>query len=392
MGVEAIKVKEASYKQDTKDKTVFYDLRGISNKNQLYKSTLEALKDLKGVGVINSDSQLDDLAANITKVSVLKEKPENITELILKYDRIVLEPTIIESKWYENQKAEVKKKLGTMINIVDKSSLELANKLVKRVDFIIVEFKDDTKIPLEIVLAEAQKSNCQVVMKVKDRQEGQIVFGVLECGADGIIVKINDLYQLYDIYEDVKKMNQKLTQNIIKLRVKRTFYAGMGERACIDFTTKLEKDEGVLLGSFSNGGLLACSETHPLPYMPTRPFRVNAGSLHSYALGKENRTWYLSDLEAGAQLLIVNTKGEARYGTVGRIKIERRPLLCIVAEKPNHEMVNLFMQADWHVRIFDAKGSPVNITNLKPGDEILGYSSQSGRHVGVKVDELIIEQ
>ena len=38
----------------------------------------------------------------------------------------------------------------------------------------------------------------------------------------------------------------------------------------------------VLVGSFGGGFLLCCSETHPLPYMPTRPFRVNAGAVSSY--------------------------------------------------------------------------------------------------------------
>ena len=33
--------------------------------------------------------------------------------------------------------------------------------------------------------------------------------------------------------------------------------------------------------------ILCVSETHPLPYMPTRPFRVNAGAIHSYTLAGE---------------------------------------------------------------------------------------------------------
>jgi len=33
------------------------------------------------------------------------------------------------------------------------------------------------------------------------------------------------------------------------------------------------------VGAFGGGFLLCCSETHPLPYMPTRPFRVNAGAV-----------------------------------------------------------------------------------------------------------------
>ena len=52
----------------------------------------------------------------------------------------------------------------------------------------------------------------------------------------------------------------------------------MGERACVDTTTHFRRDEGILVGSHSKGMVLCVSETHPLPYMPTRPFRVNASS------------------------------------------------------------------------------------------------------------------
>ena len=64
----------------------------------------------------------------------------------------------------------------------------------------------------------------------------------------------------------------------------------MGERACVDTTTHFRRDEGILVGSHSKGMVLCVSETHPLPYMPTRPFRVNAGALHSYTVAEEGRT------------------------------------------------------------------------------------------------------
>ena len=56
---------------------------------------------------------------------------------------------------------------------------------------------------------------------------------------------------------------------------------------------------GFLVGSFGGGFLLCCSETHPLPYMPTRPFRVNAGAVSSYILSSQDRTNYLSELRQG---------------------------------------------------------------------------------------------
>ena len=52
--------------------------------------------------------------------------------------------------------------------------------------------------------------------------------------------------------------------------------AGTGDRVCVDTCSNFFRDEGLLVGAFGGGFLLCCSETHPLPYMPTRPFRVNS--------------------------------------------------------------------------------------------------------------------
>jgi len=126
--------------------------------------------------------------------------------------------------------------------------------------------------------------------------------------------------------------------------------------------------------------------------MPTRPFRINAGSLQTYVLAPDNQTWYLSDLRSGMEVLAVSTNGKARRVSVGRVKIERRPLLYIEVKAADNTVFNVIMQEDWHVRVFGIDGKPINITTLKPGDQVLGYTMEPGRHVGVQVDELIIEQ
>src|SRR6185503_18880266 len=113
----------------------------------------------------------------------------------------------------------------------------------------------------------------------------------------------------------------------------------------------LAQDEGILVGSRSKGLVLCVSETHPLPYMPTRPFRVNAGAIMSYTLADNRRTRYLSELTAGGTVLAVNTSGAARPVPVGRVKIETRPLLSIDAVAPDGRTANLIVQDDWHVRL-----------------------------------------
>jgi len=100
---------------------------------------------------------------------------------------------------------------------------------------------------------------------------------------------------------------------------------------------------------------------------------------------------YLSDLQAGSKVCVVNSKGEARTVTVGRVKIERRPLLLVVAEIEGTE-INVFIQDDWHVRVMGSKGEIIPSAEVKIGDLLLGYLQEPGRHVGYKIDEKIVER
>ena len=77
---------------------------------------------------------------------------------------------------------------------------------------------------------------------------------------------------------------------------------------------------------------------------------------------------------------------------VGRNKIEKRPLLLIQGKIGDVE-INTILQDDWHVRVMGADGEPRNITQLRKGDRLLGCLMQSGgRHVGINIDETIIEK
>ena len=89
--------------------------------------------------------------------------------------------------------------------------------------------------------------------------------------------------------------------------------------------------------------------------------------------------------------MISDLKGKVRRACVGRMKTEVRPLRLIEAEFSEGQRVNVLMQDDWHVRIFSEEGLPLNITELKPGSKILGHLANPGRHVGIKVDEHIVE-
>jgi 3-dehydroquinate synthase II/3-amino-4-hydroxybenzoic acid synthase len=125
--------------------------------------------------------------------------------------------------------------------------------------------------------------------------------------------------------------------------------------------------------------------------MNLRPFRVNAGAVHSYVWMPNDSAEYLTDLKAGSKVLCVNTKGETRTLVVGRVKTEVRPLLLIKGEAGGKE-INVIVQDDWHIRIMGADGKPRNASLIQPGDQLLAYVCQPGRHVGIKVNETILEK
>ena len=60
------------------------------------------------------------------------------------------------------------------------------------------------------------------------------------------------------------------------------------------------------VGNFSRAQFLVMAECRQTEYIPARPFRVNAGPIHAYVLGPDNTTAYLSELSAGAQVLVVS--------------------------------------------------------------------------------------
>lgn len=256
------------------------------------------------------------------------------------------------------------------------------------IEYGLVELEDETNIPLEKIIAELQGEDVTVLKSVETATEAEVAFGVMDVGIDGVSLAPEGVEEVYETAEYTG--NDRGQVDLQALTVTNVEHVGMGTRVCVDTTSLMSKREGMLVGSKSLGGIFVCSETHPLPYMDLRPFRVNAGASHSYVWGPDDRTLYLSELEAGREVLCVDVDGNARSVVVGRSKVEERPLLLIEAEYEGKE-INVILQDDWHVRVMGADGEPINITDLEPGDEVLGHVDEAGRHVGVKVNEDIME-
>jgi 3-dehydroquinate synthase II len=103
-------------------------------------------------------------------------------------------------------------------------------------------------------------------------------------------------------------------------------------------------------------------------------------------------TRYLSEIESGSEVWIVNEEGIARSAVVGRSKIETRPLRLIRAEINGEEGTVILQNAET-IRLISKDSKLLSVTEIKVGDEVLGYAKQAtGRHFGMEVDEFIVEK
>lgn len=148
----------------------------------------------------------------------------------------------------------------------------------------------------------------------------------------------------------------------------------------------------MLVGSRSNFMFLVHNESVGSSFTSPRPFRVNAGAVYCYTLAPDGGTRYLSEIESGSEVWIVNKEGIARSAVVGRSKIETRPLRLLRAQINGEEGTVILQNAET-IRLISKNGKLLSVTEVKVGDEVLGYAKQaSGRHFGMEVDEFIVEK
>jgi 3-dehydroquinate synthase II len=177
---------------------------------------------------------------------------------------------------------------------------------------------------------------------------------------------------------------------LVPAKVTKVEPVGMGDRVCVDTCNMMTRGEGMLVGSQASGMFLVHSESEESPYVASRPFRVNAGAVHAY-VKVGDKTRYLSELKSGDDVTIVDAHGNQRAGIVGRVKIERRPLMLVEAEVEGNIIKNILQNAET-IKLVDTNGEPISIAELKPGDEVMVNYEGGARHFGMKVEETIIEK
>ncbi len=328
------------------------------------------------------------LESGVSAVLVREEDIEKVKKLgNLKTVSESEKADIIIKKDLESIKGD--KETAVVIEIKGKEDERKAVKLADYCDYIVIYTTDWKVIPLENIIAELQKKRAKVVVGVESFEDAKLALETLEIGADGVLLKTDNLNVIKKVSEIVTKPSLKLNLKIAK--VKKVKQVGMGDRVCVDTASLLKVGEGMLVGSQSSGLFLVHSETLESEYVSARPFRVNAGAVHAYILTPDMKTKYLCELNAGDEVLIVDYKGNARSAIVGRVKIERRPLILIEAEV-NGKVYKTLLQNAETINLVDKDGKPISVAKIKEGDEVLIYVKESARHFGVEIEETIIEK
>ncbi len=270
------------------------------------------------------------------------------------------------------------------IEIVDKATEEEALRL-SRTASVIVRTRDWTVIPLENLVAQSNR----IIAAVASVEEAKVALTVLDRGAAGVLVSSDDPAEIRRVAKAIAGAGASVP--LVPFEVTRIAPVGMGDRVCVDTCSILADGEGMLVGNTSSAFLLVHPETLENPYVAPRPFRVNAGAVHAYILLPDGKTAYLSDLAVGDKVLVAEHTGPTHEAVVGRVKIERRPLLLVEA-KAGDATVSLVLQNAETIRLVREDGTAVSVAALAVGDRVLGSVAEGGRHFGVAVKETILEK
>lgn len=328
--------------------------------------------------------KLQKLAAQVADVIVEDKRATRASD---KTDIAVL------SKFDETQIVKLKragKPVAVKITIKGKEEENAAVQAAElKADYIIIDTANWRVIPLENLIAKTRGKSA-LIAEISNAEDAKLMLETLELGTDGVLLKTLNPEELKKTVSAVKNQIPKLA--LSPARILTVQQIGTGARVCVDTCDWMEPGEGILVGSQSAGLFLVEAEVHENPYVASRPFRVNAGSLSMYTLGSSQNTRYLSELKAGDEVLIVNREGKVRKTNVGRTKTEFRPLLLIEAEVEGKKIKTVLQNAET-IRLVTPKGS-TPVTQLKLGDEVLTHlAAQGGRHFGISVpEEKVIER
>ncbi len=233
-----------------------------------------------------------------------------------------------------------------------------------------------------------QSQTGQLALEVRTAEEAQLASKILERGVNLLVVTAQGLPHMSAILETVNNTVDSfaLQQGVITSITP----VGIGHRVCVDTLSLLATGQGMLVGNSAGFTFLVNAETERNEYVASRPFRINAGAVHSYCMMPADTTAYLEELQAGREVLIVDKNGKTSTAVIGRCKVERRPMLHITAQIGERQG-SVFLQNAETIRLVQPDGTPTSVVNLSVGDSILCHLDTAGRHFGMRISEDIAE-
>ncbi|MGI0132507.1 MAG: 3-dehydroquinate synthase II [Thermoplasmata archaeon] len=274
-------------------------------------------------------------------------------------------------------------------DVRDVADLERAITLGSTAPAIALRWSGDRVIPLESVVA-ALHGRSAIWSLARDLDHVVTALGALEHGADHVVVDVTHAPEVARLIEMVDRSTDALLAwETVEVRRKES--ADLGDRVIVDMTSVLRPEEGLLVGSSAAFLFHLASEAVGSAFSRPRAFRVNAGAPHSYVLLADGTTRYLAELAPGDAVAVVVPGAPLRAARVGRLKIERRPLVLIEVDRDGRRPT-VFVQDAETVRFSLPGGDRAAVTDLSVGQKVVGVALPAGRHLGAPIDESIEER
>jgi 3-dehydroquinate synthase II len=299
--------------------------------------------------------------------------------------------------WPPVGSAQMAKKLGRIslvgeegnhdfefVEVLSDSDVSRAVQMAGSGRTVVVACPDWKLIPWENLVDRGR-----VLALVKTPEQAEQALGALERGLFGVVLESMNPEDIGTVAGLLSRAQPVL--QLLPARVTSVTPTGMGDRACVDVAGIFNHGEGLLLGDRAVGLFLVAAETSENAFVAPRPFRVNAGGVHHYVLIPGCKTAYLTEVAGGRTVLSTDASGQSRTFVVGRVKIERRPLIRVVAQSQGIE-ASLTVQNAETVNLVTKAGELVSVAALQPGEEVMIYVTEQARHLGRQVDEWIIER
>ena len=182
-----------------------------------------------------------------------------------------------------------KKQVGRKVDVSNSEGQAKARSMAGSGEWILLVLGDGKMIPIENIIAVCDGGPTKVAARISSPEQVLGAAFALQIGVDALLVSEEILptaliakSQRGETLSEPESLSQETSFKLSQIEVIEIKEGGVGDRVCVDLTSMLEHGEGMLVGSSANSMVLVHGETVESEFVPTRPFRVNAGAAHSY--------------------------------------------------------------------------------------------------------------